>query len=181
MINNLNCDETPHRVFLCIGGNLGDRQLYLDKSVKLIEERVGRILKKSSVFESESWGFDHSSSFLNQVVEVETMLPALCLLDVCHKIEEALGRNRYNSADVYSARTADVDILFFDDCVYSLPPLIVPHEKLHERLFVLEPLAEIAPNLLHSKIGKTILELKNTCSDKGSVWKYEHAKKREIS
>jgi len=181
MISNLNRDEALHRVFLCIGGNLGDKELYLKKTVKLIEEKVGRILQKSSVFESESWGFAHSSSFLNQVVEVETMLSALCLLDVCHKIEEELGRDRYSVADGYAARTADVDILFFDDCIYSLPPLILPHEKLHERLFVLEPLAEIAPNLMHSKIGKTVLELKNACLDNGRVWKYKRLKVKSES
>jgi len=173
MTNNLSSEVDLHRVFLCIGGNLGDRELYLEETVKLIEGKVGPIIRKSSVFESESWGFNHSVSFLNQVVEVETKLSALYLLDVCQKIEITLGRQHPKDADVYSARTADVDILFFDNCTYTLPQLTVPHPRLHERLFVLEPLTEIAPNLLHPKYGKTAMELKKSCLDRGNVWKYK--------
>jgi len=162
-----------HRVFLCIGGNLGNREDYLRRSIDLIEQEVGCVVSKSDVYESESWGFEHDAHFLNQVLEVNTTLSALCLLDVCHNIESQLGRDRYASTETYAPRTADIDILLFDECVYTLPPLVVPHPRLHERRFVLEPLAQIAPELLHPLQCKTIKALKAECADTGRVWRYQ--------
>lgn len=163
-----------HRVFLIIGGNLGDRELYLLKTVSQIKLSVGRVISISDVFESSSWGFSHSIPFLNQVVEVETNLSALCLLDACQLIETNLGRKRY--AEQYSARTVDIDILFYDDCIFTLPPLIVPHRLLHERMFVLEPLSQIAPNFVHPLLGLTIMQLKERCEDLTKVWLYKPEK-----
>ncbi|MDX9769732.1 MAG: 2-amino-4-hydroxy-6-hydroxymethyldihydropteridine diphosphokinase [Tenuifilaceae bacterium] len=174
MADVLRLNEGWHQAFLCIGGNLGDREDFLKKSIELIESEVGVVLSKSDVFESEAWGFEHNTPFLNQVLEVKTTLSALCLLDVCHKIEATLGRDRYTTAESYSARTADIDILFYDECIYTLPPLIVPHPKLLERRFVLEPLAQIAPELIHPLQCKTIKMLKDECNDEGRVWLFQN-------
>ena len=162
-----------HRVFLIVGGNLGRREDNLRQTISQIEGTIGTIINKSDVFESDPWGFNHPIPFLNQVLEVETSLSALCLLDACQQIEKNLGRNRFS--ETYIARTADIDVLFFDDFIFTLPPLIVPHRLLHERMFVLEPLAQIAPNLVHPLLGLTITELKQKCEDTTKVWKYAPA------
>lgn len=149
---------------------MGRRENNLQQTILQIEESVGTIINRSDVFESDPWGFKHPIPFLNQVLEVETSLSALCLLDACQQIEKNLGRNRFS--ENYTARTADIDVLFFDDCIFTLPPLIVPHRLLHERMFVLEPLAQIAPTLVHPLLGQTIEELKQKCEDTTKVWKY---------
>lgn len=159
-----------HRVYLIIGGNLGDRVGLLDKTVQLVEERIGYIVNRSDIFESAPWGFDHNLNFLNQVLEVETALDVLSVLEQGQTIEKMLGRNR--GGEGYAARTADIDILFYDDRVYNLPTLIVPHARLHQRKFVLLPLAQVAPKLLHPVLGKTIMELLQLCNDDSKVWKY---------
>ncbi len=169
-----------HRVFLCIGGNLGNREGYLSLTIDRIEDCVGAVVSMSDVYESESWGFEHETPFLNQVLEVKTSLSALCLLDVCHSIEAELGRNRYVSENTYLARTVDIDILFYDECIYTLPPLVVPHQKLHERKFVLEPLAQIAPSFLHPLLCKTIKKLRDECVDEGKVWLYKSEAKSPV-
>lgn len=163
-----------HRVFLIIGGNLGDRESLLSQSISQIESFVGSVVTKSDVYESDPWGFEYPIPFLNQVIEVETNLSALCLLDACQLIENNLGRKRYS--EKYTARTVDIDVLFYDDCIYTLPPLIVPHRLLHERMFVLEPLSQIAPKFVHPLLGYTISELKSKCEDNTRVWKYELVK-----
>lgn len=163
-----------HRVFLIIGGNLGDRESLLSQSISQIESFVGSVVTKSDVYESDPWGFEYPIPFLNQVIEVETNLSALCLLDACQLIENNLGRKRYS--EKYTARTVDIDVLFYDDCIYTLPPLIVPHRLMHERMFVLEPLSQIAPKFVHPLLGYTISELKSKCEDNTKVWKYELVK-----
>jgi len=168
-----------HRVFLIIGGNLGNREELIAKTAAQIEQTIGRIVKRSDIYETEPWGFQHETCFLNQVLEVETPLEALCLLDACQLIEKNLGRTR--EYDDYSARTADIDVLFYDDCIYTLPPLVLPHRKLHERMFVLKPLAQIAPSLTHPLLGKTINELLACCSDSAQVWEYTPAGKKKVT
>ena len=167
-----------HRVYLIIGGNLGNREELIDKTARQIEQMIGKVVKRSDIFESEPWGFDHDTNFLNQVLEVETSLEALCLLDTCQLVETNLGRKRDH--DDYSARTVDIDVLFYDDCIYTLPPLVVPHRKLHERMFVLKPLAQITPTLMHPLLGKTINELLSSCPDSTQVWRYASAEKRRV-
>jgi 2-amino-4-hydroxy-6-hydroxymethyldihydropteridine diphosphokinase len=159
-----------HRVYLIIGGNLGERELNLTQTISQVESKVGKIVQKSDIYESEPWGFEHQTPFLNQVLEVETSLSALCLLDACQQIEKDLGRNRFSEG--YEARTVDIDVLFFDDRIYTLPPIIIPHKLLHERMFVLQPLSQIAPDLTHPLIGLTITELKSKCADKSRVQRY---------
>jgi 2-amino-4-hydroxy-6-hydroxymethyldihydropteridine diphosphokinase len=167
-----------HRVFLSLGGNCGNREEYLQLAREQINIQVGKTLRVSNIFESEPWGFSHNTFFLNQVLEVKTSLDALCLLDVCNRIEDLLGRNRLQLVDEYEERTIDIDILFFDDAIFTLPPLVVPHRHIQDRMFVLEPLSQIASDLIHPLLCQSIGELKNKCQDQCRVWKFINAEKR---
>lgn len=159
------------KVYFGIGGNLGDREHYLDRMKSLISERIGLILRYSALYESEPWGFDHEQNFINQVLIVDTQLsPAAILLEISF-IEGVLGRERSDNG--YSARTADIDILFYDQQVMLSPSLVIPHRFLHKRLFVLMPLAEIAPDLIHPLFSVTIRELLASCDTTTKVWKYQ--------
>ena len=159
------------KVYLVIGGNLGDREGYIEKTKCLIAERVGYILRYSSLYESEPWGFEHSQNFLNQVLIVDTQLsPAAILLEISF-IEGILGRERNGHG--YSPRTADIDILFYDQQIMLSPSLVIPHRFLHKRMFVLAPLAEVAPDFMHPLFSIPIRELLASCDDKTKVWKYQ--------
>jgi len=159
------------KVYFVIGGNLGDREFYLERTANYIAERIGTIVKHSSIFESEPWGFNHDQYFLNQALIVETSLsPAAIMLEISF-IEGTLGREKRGEG--YFARTVDIDILFFDHQVLFTPSLIIPHKFLHKRLFVLKPLVEIAPDFIHPLCSVTIRELLSTCTDTSKVWSYQ--------
>lgn len=161
-----------NKVFLGLGGNLGNREVYLSQAIQQINKEVGAVKNVSDIFESEPWGFEHHIPFLNQVVEVETELEALCLLDKCQMIEKSLGRTRFPD-EGYRPRNIDIDVLFYSDIIYTLPPLIIPHKLLHQRMFVLEPLAQIAPDFVHPLFGITVKELRQACTDSVKVWHYK--------
>ena len=159
------------KVYFVIGGNLGDREQFLERTKSLISERVGFILRTSSIYESEPWGFQHNQNFLNQVIIADTQLsPAALLLEISF-IEGVLGRER--SCAGYCSRTADIDILFYDQQVLLTPSLIIPHKHLHKRLFVLTPLTELVPDMIHPLFSVTIRELMAICDDTTKVWKYQ--------
>ncbi|HCT29968.1 MAG TPA: 2-amino-4-hydroxy-6-hydroxymethyldihydropteridine diphosphokinase [Bacteroidales bacterium] len=159
------------KVYFVIGGNLGDREQYIDRTKCLISERVGYILRYSSLYESEPWGFDNGHNFLNQVIIVDTQLsPAAILLEISF-IEGVLGRERNGNG--FSARTADIDILFYDQQIMLSPSLVIPHRFLHKRMFVLTPLSEVAPDFIHPLFSVTVRELLASCDDKTKVWKYQ--------
>ena len=159
------------KVYLVIGGNLGDREQYINKTKCLIAERVGYILRYSSLYESEPWGFEHSQNFLNQVLIVDTQLsPAAILLEISF-IEGILGRERNGNG--YSPRTTDIDILFYDHQIMLSPSLVIPHRFLHKRRFVLTPLSEVAPDFMHPLFSIPVRELLASCDDKTKVWKYQ--------
>ena len=159
------------KVYFVVGGNLGDREKYLEKTKSLISERIGYILRSSSVYESEPWGFEHEQNFLNQVLIVDTQLsPAALLLEISF-IEGILGRERVSGG--YNPRTVDIDILFYDRQVILSPSLIIPHKFMHKRLFVLTPLAELVPDYIHPLFSVTVKELLASCDDLTKVWKYQ--------
>lgn len=162
--------EMKNNVTLLIGGNQGDRAELLKQACTNIEEQIGKIVKLSSVYETEAWGFDAEQNFLNQAMVVETRLSAHKILDKALSIESQLGRIRTGNG--YASRTMDIDILFVDDKCYNTPNLIVPHPRIHERNFVLVPLCEIMPDFVHPKMKKTIANLLKTSSDKGEVVLY---------
>ena len=126
--------------YVGLGSNLGDREA----SIREAARRIGAI-RLSSIVETDPWGYEQQPRFLNAVAEVETLLAARAFLDVLLEVERGLGRDRTGRR--WGPRTIDLDLLLFGDEVIDEPGLVVPHPFLHERLFVLEPLAELAPEL----------------------------------
>ena len=155
-------------VFLSLGSNLGDRLSYLNQAVEELELCGIKCVKKSPVYETDSWGYD-DEPYLNQVLECETFLTPEKLLEETSKIETLLGRKRTLSG--YEARTIDIDILFCDNEIIDIPQLKVPHPKIALRRFVLIPLCDIAPEFLHPVLKKTVRQLLDECEDTGRVEK----------
>ena len=155
------------RVFLGLGTNLGDREANLETAVGKISENIGSVVRLSSVYETEPWGFSTEEMFLNMVAEVETKLKPSGLLGRMLMIEAEMGRLRNGRG--YSPRIIDLDILLFGETIMDTASLVIPHPKLHERRFVLVPLCEIAPGLIHPVLRKDIKTLLKVCRDKGKV------------
>ena len=156
-----------NKVYLLTGGNMGDRMANIRTARAHIINSIGKILLESSVYESEPWGFKAEQSFLNQVLLVETDLLPLELLEKCQQIENTMERVR--ASDQYISRTMDIDILFYNSEIIELPQLVIPHNRLHERKFTLEPLNEIAPDFVHPKLNKKVAELLLSCNDSSKV------------
>lgn len=154
-------------VFLLTGGNQGDRMNFLNQADSMISKSIGEIVKSSSVYESEPWGFIDSNRFLNKVNKVITLLSPEDLLSAIHKIEKSLGRTRVNNK--YQSRTIDIDILFYDDIIYNAENLLIPHPHLHKRLFTLLPMMEIEPDYIHPLLKSNITGLFKNCDDSGIV------------
>ncbi|MBO7260823.1 MAG: 2-amino-4-hydroxy-6-hydroxymethyldihydropteridine diphosphokinase [Bacteroidaceae bacterium] len=146
-------------LYLSLGTNQGDRKKALETAAEYISERIGRIVRLSAVYETEPWGFESSNLFLNQVLCVDTTLNATEILNLTQQIEKIMGRESKSSNGVYSDRVIDIDILLYNDFCIQTDRLTIPHPLMQDRRFVLEPLAEIAANVVHPIIGKTIKEL----------------------
>jgi 2-amino-4-hydroxy-6-hydroxymethyldihydropteridine diphosphokinase len=156
-------------VYLLLGSNLGNRLSYLQLAVQYINEQTGQITKCSAIYETQSWGNTEVPDYLNQVVLLQTDLLPHELLNKLLKIELLLGRERQEK---WGARTLDIDILFYDNEIINNTDLVVPHPQLHKRRFTLEPLAELAPYLVHPLLHKTINILKIELNDDLQVKKY---------
>ena len=132
-------------VYIGLGSNLGNREENIEKAILLIEENGIKILKRSSIIETDPVGGPPQGKFLNAVIKVETLLGPLNLLKILQDIESKLGRVR----EIYQGpRTMDLDILIFGDLIMQTPQLTIPHPRMFEREFVLTPLREIAAEIL---------------------------------
>ena len=141
--------------YLGLGTNLGNRKENLSKAIEAISLKMS-ISKQSSLYETTAWGYTDQPDFLNQVIQVETELSPLRLLNFLKKTELKLGRVENFR---YGPRLIDIDILFYDDLVITTSRLQIPHPMLPERAFVLVPLNEIAPGYIHPVLKKTVAEL----------------------
>lgn len=157
---------TQNPVLLLLGGNLGDRQAILQQARTLIEQRIAPIVKTSKLYETAPWGVTDQPAFLNQVVQLNTVWHPIDILERILKIEKELGRER---RERWGARVIDIDILYYDQLIMQMTHLVIPHPRLHERRFTLVPLAEIAPDFVHSKYQKTNEELLQQCTDNSDV------------
>ncbi len=149
-------------VYLLTGANLGNPEKQLKDAMLEITERVGKITRASSVYESEAWGVEDQPVFLNQVLEVDSPLSATKILQAIQQIELVLGRIRTQR---WGSRTIDIDILYFNNEIIHEPDLQVPHPYIQERNFTLIPLNEIAPNFEHPIFKKTNQQLLKDSKD----------------
>ncbi len=158
----------PVTAYLGLGSNLGDRQANLDRALELLSQRL-RLGKVSSIYDSEPVGNVDQPRFLNLVCQITTHLAPQGLLALAKGIEARLGRVGPSGAP----RPIDIDILFYGDQVIKTPELVIPHPRLTERAFVLVPLVEIAPDLVHPVNGKTAKELLKAMKEVQGVFKWE--------
>ena len=157
------------QVFLGIGGNLGNKNENFKYVSSLIENHLGKILQASSKYETPPWGFHAEESFWNQVLLIETKHSPEILLKEIHKIEELFDRKRDEKE--YSSRKMDIDILYYDDIFLEEKKLTIPHPLLHQRKFVLVPLAEIAPEFKHPLLRLTSVQMLENCHDESVIKK----------
>lgn len=144
--------------YLSLGTNIGNKRRNMVTAAALLAERVGDILALSDFYETEPWGFESKNIFLNAAVKLVTSFTPQELLVATQQIETEMGRTEKSDGS-YHDRIIDIDILIYDELVMKTPELTLPHPLMHERKFVLEPLAEIAPNMKHPVINKTISSL----------------------
>jgi 2-amino-4-hydroxy-6-hydroxymethyldihydropteridine diphosphokinase len=144
-----------HIVYLALGSNLGDRLANLKQAIAALTPQMD-VKSKSQVYETPPWGYEDQPTFLNQAVKAKTYLDPEPLLKHLKRLEVALGRKE---SFPNGPRLIDIDILFYDDVVLDTPSLTIPHPRLHERGFVLLPLMDIAPDLVHPLSKKTVREL----------------------
>ena len=156
-----------HTVYLSLGTNLGDKQVNLSLAIEHISKHCGAVIGKSSVYISSAWGYESENEFYNQCLKIETQLTTDQLIDSLISIEEDLGRTRASSG--YADRMIDIDVLFYDNFVLQTAKLVIPHPRMLERLFVLAPMAELAPDFSHPLKDLSMKVLLKECADKGSA------------
>ena len=132
-----------HQVYLGLGSNIGDRRQCIADAIRLVSERVGAVLRQSTLIETEPWGFQSKHKFLNGVILCETDRSPREVLALTQQIERDLGRKKKSHSSRYHDRPIDIDILLYDDLTVDEPDLRIPHPLMHERDFVMIPLNEI--------------------------------------
>lgn len=155
-------------VYLLLGSNLGDSKKKLSDALKIIEEKLGSVIRSSSLYQTAAWGKTDQPDFINQVLCLRTKLPPRQLLEQILVIENQLGRIR---AEKWSSRTIDIDILFYGVLIVQEKDLIIPHPFLHLRKFTLLPLCEINPELYHPVLKAKAIDLLNKLEDNLQVKK----------
>jgi 2-amino-4-hydroxy-6-hydroxymethyldihydropteridine diphosphokinase len=149
------------RIFLSFGSNLGDKQKNIEAAYGKIEKRIGNIVSVSAFYVSEPVGFQSDNIFVNSVCEVNTELDIFTTFAIIQEIEKEIGRSEKSINNIYSDRIIDIDILLADNLIIETPELTIPHPRLHLRKFVLAPLCEIAPDLVHPVLGESVMLINN--------------------
>ncbi len=149
-------------VYLLLGSNLGDRLEFIERSHRRIVQDIGHVVQKSSIYETASWGVEDQDAFLNQALCVQSPLSASTILRKLHRIESDLARVRNRP---WGPRTIDIDILLYNDEVIVEEGLIIPHKLMHKRQFALVPMVEIAAELIHPVLHRSMSALLDACTD----------------
>ena len=152
-----------HTIYIALGTNLGDRPGNLETAIQSMSPDV-LVVKRSSIYETPPWGFEDQPAFLNMVLQVETEFSPWKLLKFIKKLEGSMGREHTFRN---GPRLIDIDILFYDQLESEQSGLVIPHPRIAERAFVLVPLAEIAPDLLHPVLQVTIRDLLGRIDSQG--------------
>jgi 2-amino-4-hydroxy-6-hydroxymethyldihydropteridine diphosphokinase len=158
------------RLVLIIGGNIGDRVFFLERSRELLNKLIGKEILASSIFETEAWGGCSIGAYLNQVLLFDTIFSAEKVLQKIHLVENHLERKRQIK---WGDRTMDIDILYFGNSVINTDTLTIPHPYISERRFVLVPLVEVMPDFIHPVYKVSHEALLNTCTDSLEVKIYK--------
>jgi len=161
-------------IYLSLGSNLGEREAYLSKAIEGIQERGATLLARSSIYETEAWGNKDLLAFYNMVIHIQWEIAPISLLESVKSIEKELGREKnalsgVNRPENYENRPIDIDILYMGDLLLERAQLSIPHPLIKERLFVLEPLLELAPDFIDPREGKSIKILHLECKDPNKV------------
>jgi 2-amino-4-hydroxy-6-hydroxymethyldihydropteridine diphosphokinase len=156
-------------VYLLLGSNKGDRERFLYEAINRIEELCSEKAIVSRIYESEPWGFDSKTWFLNIALKICTGIEPRQLLIKLLEIERDLGRVRSENANGYESREIDIDIIFYGNRIINEETLIIPHPRAHIRRFVLAPLCEISPDYIHPVLGEDLKTLLKNCSDHSLV------------
>jgi 2-amino-4-hydroxy-6-hydroxymethyldihydropteridine diphosphokinase len=151
-----------NKAFFITGSNIGNRKKNLETAAVLVEKYIGKIIRSSKIYETDAWGITDQPTFYNQVLIVESKFSAQDLMRKILKIEEEMGRVRTIKN---AARIIDIDILFFNDEAVNEQNLIIPHPEIANRRFVLLPLNELVPQMIHPVLKKSIKELFSICND----------------
>ena len=157
--------EKLNSIFLSLGSDLENKISNLKEALFLIELKIGPIIKTSSVYESEPWGFESKTSFYNMALELNTELSPQDLLDTIQNIEKEIGRSKKSNQSTYESRLIDIDIIFYNDLIHSDSNLTIPHPLFQERNFVLYPLEEISPDKTDPKTSFSVRQLMHNSPD----------------
>ena len=160
-----------HTIVVLLGGNRGNVLQTFERVCNALALHIGTITAKSSVFESEAWGFADSQLFLNQVVTMHTSYIPIECLQICLGIESECCSVRSFSKG-YESRIIEIDILYYDSCIVNTENLTIPHPHIQQRKFALLPLVELLPDFIHPILRKTNSELLTACTDSSQVQKY---------
>lgn len=150
------------KIYLSIGSNKGNRYSFIKEALRLIQKDIGEVILISKIYETKSWGFQ-SDDFLNLCILIKSELIPAKLIIKLKNLEEKIGRERNN--EKIEAREIDIDILFYSDEIVNQKDLIIPHQRLHLRNFVLYPLNDIAADFIHPILLKSVNELLDECED----------------
>lgn len=160
--------ENYNKVYLLAGGNLQNTAEKYQRLFALLENHIGEIILSSGFYLSEAWGFKSEYPFINLAVCLHTELSPEEVMQKTQHIEKQMGRDKKNEK-IYTDRSMDIDIIFYNDLILQTDSLQIPHPRIQERRFVLYPLCEIASDMMHPVLGKSIQELKDSCEDTTEV------------
>lgn len=162
-------------IYLSLGSNLGDREKFLNEACVAIDSDAGNVMARSMIYETLAWGKTDQPNFLNQVIEIKSNYKPESLFHILQQIERRFGRKR---TVLWGPRTLDIDILFYGNEIIRSKSLVIPHPEVVNRIFVLMPMNDIAPNYFHPSENQSIAKLLQNIPNKGQIWPYKNDEKR---